>query len=139
LTTLLNNSVEKLVTEIPRYIPFKNTTEEGDVVFILNEVNAEQATGNYAQVISFNRDATKKEEWWFVGLAFLTIPVVRYTFALQTPHFTGQEIFTMGGKKVFIKAVDTKSFLTKDFSTDNIKDDAGKTQRAGKPVITLVK
>jgi hypothetical protein len=134
--------VEKLVLEIPRYIPFKDTTEEGDVVFILNEVNPTQATGNYAQVVSFTRDASKRDEWWFVGLVFLTIPVVHYTFALQTPHFTGKEIFTMGGKKVFIKAVDTKSFLTKDHEDLNFKDsqDKDKPEKpSSTPSFTLIK
>jgi hypothetical protein len=139
VTTLLNNSVEKLVSEITRYIPFKDTTEEGDVVFILNEVNSNQATGNYAQVISFSRDNSKRDEWWFVGLVFLTIPVVHYTFALQTPHFTGREIFTMGGKKVFIKAVDTKSFLGKDMKDGRDLGDGQGGAKAGKPSFTLVK
>ena len=138
MTTLLNNSVDKLVAEIPRYIPFKDTTEEGDVVFILKEVSASQATGNYAQVISFARDSSKKDEWWFVGLVFLTIPVVHYTFALQTPHFTGKEIFTMGGKKVFIKVVNSKLFLTEDQADGLFRTDSG-GNKPGKPSFTLVK
>jgi hypothetical protein len=134
----LNNSLEKLVGEIPRYIPFKDTTEEGDVVFILNEVSPSQTTGNYAQVISFSRDASKRDEWWFVGLVFLTVPVVHYSFALQTPHFTGKTIFTMGGKKVFIKAVDTKGFLSRGQDGNEPGEGQG-GPKAGKPSFTLVK
>jgi hypothetical protein len=130
--------VEKLAAEIPRYIPFKDTTEVGDVVFMLNEITANQTTGSYAQVISFTRDASKKDEWWFVGLVFLTIPVVHYTFTLQTSHFTGKEIFTMGGKKVFIKAVDTRGFLTKNQDDDALKDAPEKNAK-NKPSFTLVK
>ena len=59
----------------------------------------------YAKVISIERDPSKKDDWWHIGLTFLTVPLQNVIWTLRTPQMTGQEIFTMGGEKRFFQAV----------------------------------
>lgn len=100
--------MEKMVEELKSLINFKDSTEIGDVVLVLNEGDDEnqQIGAVYAVVNDFERDMTKKDEWWHVHFTFLSIPPQPQKIILQPDHFTGKEIFTMGGKKVFIKALD---------------------------------
>ncbi|MFH1139212.1 MAG: hypothetical protein V1816_24280 [Pseudomonadota bacterium] len=99
---------EKFVEELKKKFRFKETTETGDVALMVQEGQDEKSPVglSYVYVNGFERDPGKRDEWWFVHLHFLLAPPVPQTLILQRPHFTGQEIFTMGGKKVFIKAVD---------------------------------
>ena len=99
--------MESTVEELKRVLEFKPTTNPGDVVLMVKEQDDEKMPllVTYALISGFERDPSKKDEWWFVHLNFLTIPPQPVTFILQESQFTGQEIFTMGGKKVFIKAV----------------------------------
>ncbi|MDL2260055.1 hypothetical protein LJB99_04205 [Deltaproteobacteria bacterium OttesenSCG-928-K17] len=84
---------------------------------------------------------------------FLEVPPLPRTIILQTPHFTGQEVFTMGGRKVFIKAVNFSAFademmisrpedLKSNDSSDG-DDQAAKRKKPAqsekKPTFTLVK
>lgn len=94
--------MESLVKELAQIMEFKDTLDVGDIVLILLE---ESQNGIYAQVTGIVRDDSRKDEWWHVGLAFLTIPVQQTTWTLRTEQMTGGEIFTMGGKKRFVKAV----------------------------------
>lgn len=94
--------MESLVKELSQIMEFKETLEIGDIVLILLE---ESQNGIYAQVTGIVRDDSRKDEWWHVGLVFLTIPLQQTTWTLRTEQMTGREIFTMGGKKRFVKAV----------------------------------
>ncbi len=94
--------MESLVKELSQIMEFKETLDVGDIVLILLE---ESQNGIYAQVTGIVRDDSRKDEWWHVGLAFLTIPLQQTTWTLRTEQMTGMEIFTMGGKKRFVKAV----------------------------------
>jgi hypothetical protein len=107
---LFNTPFDKLVDDFKAKLAFKDDTAEGDVIAIVKEITPRQTAADYAQVVEFTADPTKKAEWWHVRLLFLNFPVVNVVFTLQAPHFTGSEIFTMGGKKVFIKALDLKSY-----------------------------
>jgi hypothetical protein len=111
--------MENFVEEIRLQVPFKDETEIGDIILMLKENEKGKMIIAYAQVLNFTLDTTKRDEWWHVGLVFMDLPLVFKTFTLQKSHFTGQEIFTMGGKKVFIKAVNTASFLEENNNTDN--------------------
>lgn len=95
--------MEKLVEELKEIIVFKDTTEVGDVVLIAAK---EPQMLVYAYVTEIERDSTRKEEWWHVGLCVLSLPPQEMTWTLRTAQMTGMEIFTMGGEKRFIKAVD---------------------------------
>ena len=100
--------MENTVNELKKIIAFKDTTVAGDVILMVNEPVDENSPFGlaYAMVTDFVRDNSKRDEWWHVHLSFLTVPPQPQVLILQTSHFTGQEIFTMGGKKVFIKALD---------------------------------
>ena len=96
------SNLEKLVEELKSITPFKDSTEVGDMVLIASE---QPRLILYAKVTSIERDPSKKEEWWHIGLTFLTVPLQNVIWTLRTAQMTGQEIFTMGGEKRFFQAV----------------------------------
>lgn len=145
------NMMEALVEELSFQIPFKDTTETGDTVIMLRENDDGLISPVYARVLGFDRDRSKRDEWWHVHFIFLEVPPMPRTIILQTPHFTGQEIFTMGGRKVFIKALNFKAFaeeMTAGAPDEEREDEAPKSkgdhkktprQGAKKPTFTLIK
>ena len=96
------NNLEKLVEELRSITPFKDSTDVGDVVLIASE---QPRLILYAKVTAIDRDPSKKEEWWNIGMTFLTVPLQNVLWTLRTAQMTGQEIFTMGGEKRFFQAV----------------------------------
>jgi hypothetical protein len=114
LGLLFSANFEALLEELTTKTKTKDETLEGDVILIVKEITPDQTAADYAQVVSFTHDPTKRDEWWHVKLLFLAFPLMSAVFTLQTPHFTGKETFTMGGKKVFIKAVDPKAYDGQD-------------------------
>ncbi len=92
--------IEKIVHDLHKVFVFKNTTQVGDIVLIV----AEQIM--YAMVTGIERDETRKDEWWQVSLQLLILPPQKTIWTMRMPQFTGQEIFTMGGKEQFVKAID---------------------------------
>ena len=119
--------LEKAVEDLKRAVRFKDETHVGDVVLFLKETDDDegQIGAYYAVVTGFIRDTAKRDEWWHVQMQFLTIPPQPQSIILQAPHFTGQEIFTMGGRKVFIKALD---FSTDAPSGDGAPEDSPETE-----------
>jgi hypothetical protein len=111
------NNLERLVDELKEVVPFKQTTDVGDLVLIASE---EPRLMLYAVVTSIERDPSKRDEWWHLGLTFLTVPLQHVIWTLRTAQLTGQEIFTMGGEKRFFKAV-------------SIAFDGGPAKDGGKP------
>ena len=103
----------KIVEELKQLIPFKETTDIGDIILI---VAKEPQLLSYAHVNDIERDTSRKDEWWHINFTMLSIPLQKMTWTLRTDQMTGQEIFTMGGEERFVKAV--------DFSE---KGDAGKS------------
>jgi len=96
------NNLEKLVEELREVVPFKQSTDVGDLVLIASE---EPRLMLYAVVTSIDRDSAKRDEWWHIGLTFLTVPLQNVIWTLRSAQMTGQEIFTMGGEKRFFMAV----------------------------------
>jgi len=94
--------MEKLVEELGRIVPFKETTDIGDLVLV---VVKEPQMLVYALVNDIERDSSRKAEWWHLHLTFLTVPPQETTWTLRTPQMTGMEIFTIGGEERFVKAV----------------------------------
>ncbi len=94
--------MEKLIAELKEIVEFKETTDVGDIVLI---VAKEPQILVYALVTSIERDTSRRDEWWHVGMQLLTVPVQPVTWTLRMAQFTGQEIFTMGGEQRFVKAV----------------------------------
>jgi hypothetical protein len=96
--------IEQAIAELKKLVPFKETTEPGDIVLILAE-EEKQPTLLYAAVTEIERDESRRDEWWHVSLHLLSVPPQAVVWTLRTPQFTGQESFTMGGHGRFIKAV----------------------------------
>ncbi len=94
------NEMEKIVEDLKNIISFKDTTEEGDVVLVVADHIF------YALVTGIARDETKRDEWWHVTMQALLVPPQKMVWTLRTEQMSGQEIFTMGGEKRFMKAVD---------------------------------
>lgn len=94
--------MEKMVEELSKLVPFKETTDLGDIVLIVAQ---EPQMLVYARVDDLERDTSRKDEWWHVKMTMLQLPLQKVTWTLRTKQMTGQEIFTMGGEKRFIKAV----------------------------------
>lgn len=103
--------METLVKELGEVLNFKDTIDVGDVVLVVIE---ETKDAIYAYVTSIEPDNSRKDEWWNLSLSFLSIPVQKATWTLRTPQMTGMEIFTMGGKQRFIKAVKLDETITKE-------------------------
>ncbi|MEN8258688.1 MAG: hypothetical protein ABFS09_12570 [Thermodesulfobacteriota bacterium] len=95
--------MEAIIEELKKIVSFKSTTDVGDVVLV---VAAEPNSMIYALVTDFERDESKRDEWWHVSLQILSVPPQKVTWTLRASQFTGQEIFTMGGEKRFVAAVD---------------------------------
>lgn len=122
--------MEKIVEEIHKVFRLKSTTDEGDIVVILTE-NPQTLT--YALVSGFERDTTRVDEWWHVTMQLLSVPPQKVTWTLRTQQFTGADIFTMGGEKRYIKAVD---FSESDAKTSITKS---KKKDSKKPALRVVK
>ncbi len=118
--------MEKIVEELHKVFRLKSTTEEGDIVVILTE-NPQTLT--YAVVAGFERDTAKVEEWWHVTMQLLSVPPQKVTWTLRTSQFTGADIFTMGGEKRYIKAV--------DFSEPDAKPSVKKTKSKKSKITAL--
>ena len=137
--------IEQLVEEIGHQIPFKDTTDIGDLVLFLKEEGpGEKITIAYARIMGIDRDTSKRDEWWHLHLVFLDLPLVPRTLILQTPHFTGKEIFTMGGRKVFIKSVNFSALevefsLGQNGAVPQKPVSKEKKQAPPKPTFTLIK
>ncbi len=95
--------MQKMIEELKQLIPFKDTTDVGDIVLI---VAKEPQLLVYAHVNEIERDTSRRDEWWHVHLTMLAIPLQKMTWTLRTDQMTGKEIFTMGGEERFVKAVD---------------------------------
>lgn len=136
--------MEKVIEEIQFQVPLKDSTSAGDIVIFLREDEGGQISISYAQVMSFEPDLSKRDEWWHVRFVFFEIPPQARTIILQTPHFTGREVFTMGGRKVFIKAVNFESFQEEGLDEapragrEDRREPKAKS-KPGKPTFTLIK
>ncbi|MCF8057450.1 MAG: hypothetical protein K9K37_12540 [Desulfocapsa sp.] len=117
--------MEKLIAELQQIVPFKGTTDIGDLVLI---VAKEPQMLVYALVTDITRDTTRKDEWWHLGLTFLTVPPQEITWTLRTTQMTGMEIFTMGGEKRFVKAVNLAPTLSRPPEKSNFDDAKGKSK-----------
>lgn len=121
--------MDELVVELKKTFKFAESTMPGDVVLIVME---SPQTMIYALVQTIERDESKQDEWWHVNMQLLTFPPQEITWTLRMEQFTGKEIFTMGGSKRFIKAL--------DFSKDKTNGDDNKVEKKGKkPVLRVVK
>jgi hypothetical protein len=94
--------MEKIIAELKELVPFKDTTEIGDIVMVVAE---DPQMAAYAMMTNIERDLARQDEWWEVHMQLLSVPLQHLVWTLRVEQFTGQEIFTMGGKARFVKAV----------------------------------
>ena len=120
--------MEQFVEELKKVVKFKETTEIGDLVLIVTETP--QAC-LYGLVSGFERDRSKRDEWWRITLQVLTVPPQEVSWILRPEQFSGREIFTMGGDKRFLKAVDL------GFKAAPVRPDRG--GKSSHPKLRLVK
>ena len=125
--------MEKLVEELRNMVGFKDTTGPGDIVLVAIDTPRSLV---YARVRDITRDTSRRDEWWFLALQLLTVPPQEVVWTLRSEQFTGQEIFSMGGDKRFIQAVDLDSGPS-DPPVDN--DGGGQRQGKGRPRLQVVK
>jgi hypothetical protein len=125
--------MEEAIEKFKAAIPFKETTDVGDLVLMVNEPLEEDESlqAAYAKVVDFVRDESKRDEWWYVHLVFLAVPPQPTVLILQKHHFTGQEVFTIGGKKVFIKAVDVERIS--EVARQDKPEEESQTSKESKP------
>ena len=124
--------MEKLIEELRKIVAFKEDTGKGDIVLIAIDTPRSLL---YARVREVVRDITRKDEWWNLSLQLLTVPLQEVTWTLRTEQFTGQEIFTMGGDKRFIQAVDLDQVQT----GRPVDDDDGKMKGKSRARLQVVK
>lgn len=95
--------MDRMVKELHKVVKFKETTRVGDLVLVVIET---PLSCLYGLIRDFERDTSKRDEWWRVSLCLLSLPPEEVNWILRPEQFTGKEIFTMGGDKRYIKAVD---------------------------------
>jgi len=94
--------MDKLIKDLQKLVPFKETLAAGDIVLIAAQKPQMLV---YARVVDIVRDETKRDEWWHVSMYILSLPPRKVTWTLRTPQMTGMETFTMDGEARFMKAV----------------------------------
>ncbi|MDR2367167.1 MAG: hypothetical protein LBF58_03515 [Deltaproteobacteria bacterium] len=102
-------NIERVVEELRLKIPFKPETNVGDVILIVRENDAGAVESVYARVMAFTSETKNRQEWWHADMAILSVPLGYVTFIASGDQLTGREIFTVGGRKIFITAVNTES------------------------------
>ena len=122
--------MENIVKELRKIIPFKATTQAGDVVLV---AIAEPKSVVYAVVSDIIRDETKRDEWWHITMYILGLPPQKVAWTLRVSQFTGQEIFTMDNVEHFMQAL--------DFSGDGSLPGSGNKslKSGGRPALRVVK
>ncbi|MBU0908472.1 MAG: hypothetical protein KKA54_17470 [Proteobacteria bacterium] len=120
--------MDKIVEELHKIFRLKDSTDVGDIVIIVTET---PQTLSYSLITGFERDTTRRDEWWHVSMQLLSVPPQKVVWTLRTEQFTGKEIFTMGGEKRYIKAVDFSG-------PEGRPQKEPKPQEKGKPAVLRV-
>ncbi len=94
--------MDDLVAELKELMELKETIEVGDVALVAAEDPKMLA---FAVVTNISRDSSRKAEWWHVEMQMLSVPLQPMTWTLRMPQMCGLEIFTMGGKKMYMAPI----------------------------------
>lgn len=100
--------MEDLIKELKKSFRFKEDTRIGDIVLIVADKPQAML---YALIADIVKDDSRVDEWWYVTMHFLTFPPQKSIWIMREPQFTGKEIFTMGGEKRFVQAL---NFVVED-------------------------
>jgi len=125
--------MEAIVEQLRERMALKETLEVGDVAIIAAEDPQMLA---FAVVTEISRDLSRKAEWWHVSMQMLSVPLQAMTWTLRMEQMCGVEIFTMGGKKMFMAPVDIPFEPHHATHPDPLKTTKNK-QGAGKRKTTL--
>ncbi|MDR1677501.1 MAG: hypothetical protein LBS44_03820 [Deltaproteobacteria bacterium] len=128
-------SVDQIVEELRLKVPFKATTNLGDVILMVRENEAGLVEIMFSRILGLSPEIKHRQEWWHVDMVFLTIPLNYATLIVNADQLTGKEIFTINGRKVFLKAVDTESPI-EDSLSETVAPAQAKTPKLN---LTLVK
>ena len=97
---------EKDIEELKEVMPFKETTDIGDIIItMLPDIAL------FGVVTNIEADKLKKGGWWHVTFMLLHIPLETLTWILRTEQMTGKEIFTMEGEFRYFAALDLPTKL----------------------------
>lgn len=121
--------MKKLVSDLKKIVPFKDTVEIGDIVLIAAKKPKMLV---YALISDIVLDNTKKDEWWHVSMLILSLPPQKVTWTLRTEQMSGLETFTMEGEERFMKAVvfdKPKAPVKKDAQKDTKSKTKGTLRR----------
>lgn len=94
--------MDKIINDLKKLVPFKDTLDIGDIVLIAAK-NPQMLV--YGLVSDIVRDLSKKDEWWHVSMHILSLPPRKVIWILRPEQMTGREVFTMDGEARFMKAV----------------------------------
>jgi len=83
-------------------VDLKETLEVGDIALVAAE---DPKMLTFAVVTDITRDSSRRAEWWHVSMQMLSVPLQPMTWTLRMPQMCGLEIFTMGGKKMYMAPV----------------------------------
>ncbi|MFP3983813.1 MAG: hypothetical protein ACLFV2_09015 [Desulfurivibrionaceae bacterium] len=125
--------MDEVIKELNNLFKFKEKTDVGDIVIIAMESPKSIV---YGLVTDIQRDNTRKEEWWHVTLQILSVPPQKVIWTLRLPQFTGQEIFTMGGEKRYIRAIDFSGEYNQPPPSEQDSEKGGKS---GKSKLRVIK
>ncbi|MDR2443768.1 MAG: hypothetical protein LBE31_09660 [Deltaproteobacteria bacterium] len=104
--------IEEIIEELSVQLAFKDTTELGDVVMLITEEKFGYYGINFAHVVSLEPKIINEVEWWQVGLIILSIPLSGQQLIVQKVNLSERPLFSLRSRKVFLKAVDTKLFMS---------------------------
>ena len=135
---------EKIVETIKGLVPFKEQAKVGDLILIVKETEPGQVDTAYARIRQFAREVKHRSEWWRVGLTILKVPLVHFTMIVNADQLTGKEIFTIGGQKVLMRAVDSDPESGEGATAPNFPSQGDTGSRLGpaqprRAILTLIK
>jgi hypothetical protein len=108
---MTGKSIEMVVEELTLQILFKDTVEPGDLILLVEDDGVE-CDCRYALALKVVGKIIAKESWLQLDLAFLTFPIKYASLSIKSVQLGGLEIVRdSGGRKLFIKAINKRSFL----------------------------
>ena len=126
-------NMEQLVAQLRNVTSFKKEIDTGDLVLIAAD---EPRMVAYAVITGIEADATRRDPWWHVHMQMLAVPLQPMTWTLRMEQMCGREIFTMGGKKMFMAPL----AIDYDQAARSIgKPAAPHEKRGGKPGLRVIK
>jgi hypothetical protein len=107
---MTGKTIEKIVEELALQVPFKDAPGEGDVMLVVEEDGLECRI-LFGQVTRLESEIIDGAEWLRLELVFLTLPLSYGKMLASRRSLAGFDIFEEAGKKIFVKAVNTRGLF----------------------------